>query len=65
MKFIIIALSGVVYKVKSSGPLYEACKIPYGGVTLSDRVSLILKSYLHIFYSSQIDFLYDFSMIIL
>ena len=34
-------LSGVVYRVKSTGPSTEPCGIPYESVTLSDRVSLI------------------------
>ena len=36
-----LALSGVVYKVKSTGPNTEPCVTPYEIVTLSDRVSLI------------------------
>ena len=40
-KLDIITLSGVVYKVKSTGPSTEPCGTPYESVTLSDRVSLI------------------------
>ena len=41
-KLEIIALSGVVYKVKrSTGPSTEPCKTLYESVTLPDRVSLI------------------------
>ena len=34
----IIALSGVVYKVKSSGASTEPCETPYESVTISDSV---------------------------
>ena len=34
----IIALSGVVYKVKSTGPSTEPCGTPYESVTLSEKV---------------------------
>ena len=37
----IIALSGVVYKIKSTDPSTEPRGAPYESVTLSDRVSLI------------------------
>ena len=37
----IMALSGVVYKGKSTGPSTEPCGTPYESVTLSDSVSLI------------------------
>ena len=40
-KLEIIALSGVVDKVKSTGPSTEPCGTQYESVTLSDRVSLI------------------------
>ena len=40
-KLEIIALSGVVYKVKSTGPSTEPCGTPYESVTLSELVSLI------------------------
>ena len=40
-KLEIIVLSGVVYKVKSTGPSTEPCGTPYQSVTLSDSVSLI------------------------
>ena len=40
-KLDILALSGVVYKVKSTGPKTEPSGTPYESVTLSDRVSLI------------------------
>ena len=40
-KLEIIALSGVVYKVKSTGPSTEPCGTPYESVTLSEKVSLI------------------------
>ena len=40
-KLEIIALSGVVYTVKSTGPSTEPCGPPYESVTLSDRVSSI------------------------
>ena len=36
-----IALRGVKYKVKSTGPNTGPCETPYESVTLSDRVSLI------------------------
>ena len=36
------ALSGVVYRVKSTGPSTEPCGTPYEIVTLSDIVSLIV-----------------------
>ena len=39
-KLDIIALSGVVYKVKSTGPSTEPCGTPYECVTLSEKVSL-------------------------
>ena len=39
-KLEIIALSGVVYKVKSTGPSTEPCGTPCESVTLSDRMSL-------------------------
>ena len=35
-----IALSGVVYRIKSTGLSTEPCETPYESVTLSDRVSL-------------------------
>ena len=34
----IIALSGVVYRVKSAGPSTKPCGTPYESVTLSDSV---------------------------
>ena len=37
-KLEIIALGGVVYKVKSTGPSTEPCGPPYESVTLSDSV---------------------------
>ena len=37
-KLEIIALSGVVYRVKSTGPSTEPCGTPYKSVTLSDSV---------------------------
>ena len=40
-KLHIIALSGVVYEVKSSGPSTEPCGTPYESMPLSDKVSLI------------------------
>ena len=40
-KLEIIALSGVVYKVKSTGPSTEPCGTPYESVTLSDKECLI------------------------
>ena len=40
-KLDIIAASGVVYEVKSTGPSKEPHGAPYESVTLSDRVSLI------------------------
>ena len=40
-KLEIIALSGVVYKVKSTGPSTEPCGTPYESVTLSEKVSFI------------------------
>ena len=40
-KLEIIALSGVVYKVKNTGPSTEPCGTPYESVTLSEKVSLI------------------------
>ena len=40
-KLEMIALSGVVYKVKSAGPSTEPCGTPYESVTLSEKVSLI------------------------
>ena len=39
-KLEIIALSGVVYKVKSTGPSTEPCGTPYESVTLSEKVSM-------------------------
>ena len=39
LKLEMIALSGVVYRVKSTGPSTELCETPYESVTLSDRVS--------------------------
>ena len=36
-----IALSVVMYKVKSTGPSTESCGNPYESVPLSDKVSLI------------------------
>ena len=44
-KLEIIALSGVVYSVKSTGPSIERCCTPYESVTLSDRVSLIFTNW--------------------
>ena len=40
-KLDVIALSGLVYKVKITGPSTEPCGTLYESVTLSDRVSLI------------------------
>ena len=40
-KLEIIAPSGVVSRVKSTGPSTEPCGTPYESVTLSDSVSLI------------------------
>ena len=40
-KLEIIALSGVVYKVKSTGPSTEPCGTPYESVTLSEKVYLL------------------------
>ena len=40
-----IALSGVVHRVKSTGPSTEPCGTPYESVTLSDRVSLRIGAY--------------------
>ena len=40
-KLEMIALSGVVYRVKSTGPSKEPCGTPYESVTLSARMSLI------------------------
>ena len=40
-KLEIIALSGVVYKVKSTGPSTEPCGTPYESVILSEKVYLI------------------------
>ena len=40
-KLEIIALSGVVYKVKSTGTSTEPCGTTYESVTLSEKVSLI------------------------
>ena len=37
----IIAVSGVVYKVKNTGPSTEPCGTPYERVTLPHRVSLL------------------------
>ena len=37
-KLEIITLSGVVYKVKSTGPSTEPCVTPYESVALSDSV---------------------------
>ena len=37
-KLEMIALSGVVYRVKSTGHSTEPCGTPYESVTLSDRV---------------------------
>ena len=36
----IIVLSGVVYRIKSTGPSTEPSGTPYENVTLSDRLSL-------------------------
>ena len=41
-KLKIIALSRVVYKVKSTDASTEPCGTPYESVILSDRVSLII-----------------------
>ena len=42
----IIALSGVVYKVKkNTGPSTEPCGTPYESVTLSEKVSLIFTNW--------------------
>ena len=41
LKLEMIALSGVVHRVKSTGPSTEPCGTPYESVALSDRVSLI------------------------
>ena len=43
-KLEIIALSGVVYKVKSTGPSTEPCGTPYESVTLSEKVCLFLRT---------------------
>ena len=43
-KLEIIALSGVVYKVKSTGPSTEPCGTPYESVTLSEKKSLIFRT---------------------
>ena len=40
-KLEIKALSGVVYKVKSTGPSTEPCGTPSESVTLSEKVSSI------------------------
>ena len=40
-KLEIIILSGVVYRIKTTGPSTEPCGTPYDNVTLSDRLSLI------------------------
>ena len=40
-KLEIIALNGVVYKIKSTGPSTKPCGTPYKSVTLSEKVSLI------------------------
>ena len=44
-KLDIIALSGVVYKVKGTGPSTEPCGTPYDSVTLSDRAFLIFTNW--------------------
>ena len=40
-KLEIIALSGVVYKVKSTGPSTEPCGTPLESVTLFEKVSFL------------------------
>ena len=40
-KLEIIVLSGVVYRIKTTGPSTEPRGTPYESVTLSDRLSLI------------------------
>ena len=40
-KLEIIVLSGVVYRIKSTGPSTEPRGTPYKSVTLSDRLYLI------------------------
>ena len=40
-KLEIIVLSGVVYRIKSTGPSTERRGTPYESVTLSDRLSLM------------------------
>ena len=54
-KLEIIALSGVVYKVKSTGPSTEPCGTPYESVTLSEKVSLIFTKFApgQIFHTNQ------------
>ena len=39
--YLIIVLSGVVYRIKSTGPSTEPCGTPYESLTLSDRLSLL------------------------
>ena len=40
-KLEIIVVSGVVYRIKSTGPSTEPRETPYESVTLSDRLYLI------------------------
>ena len=40
----IIELSGVVYKVKSTGPSTEPCGTPYESVTLSEKCLYFLRT---------------------
>ena len=44
-KLKIIALSGVMHRVRSTGPSTEPCGTLYASVILSDRVSLIFTNW--------------------